>query len=240
MEKLTLSPRLGLIAGLVEQGSVVADVGTDHGYVPVWLLQNGIVTHAVATDIHAGPLARAKQIAANYGLLQSIRLVLCDGLQGVSPHEVDTVVIAGMGGETMISILEAAPWTRTDTRLILQPQSKQPELRAWLYDHGYRITGEHLVWDAGKLYAVLTAQSGTESMPDTAALYAGEAKLHSNKQLLHSYLEREGQKLAGLAEKLANSKREEDVRRRAEYIDAAAGMQRMLDELKEAEYDQTW
>ena len=233
MENLTLSPRLERLVSLVEPGSVLADVGTDHAYVPVWLLCHGVISRAVATDIHAGPLARAEQVARSFGVREDIRLVLCDGLRGVEPHEADTVVIAGMGGETMISILAGAPWTKQDTRLILQPQSKQPELRAWLWQNGYQITGEHLVRDAGKLYGILTAQGGRAPLPDTAALYGGIPEQHSDPALLRTYLESECAKLLDLAEKLSRSVREEDIRRREEYMEAAAGMRRTLEQMQE-------
>lgn len=234
MEKLRLTPRLRLIASLVSPGAVVADVGTDHGYVPVWLLQNGVARLAFATDINRGPLSRARQVAQDYGEQERMSLILCDGLRGVQPHAADTVVIAGMGGETIQGILEAAAWTKENTRLILQPQSKQPELRRWLRESGYRITGEFLVRDTGKIYNVLTAEGGAMPIPSTAALYAGELRLHHDKALLAEYLEMSRGKLMELADKLGQSARDDDKRRRDEYLEAAGGMSEMLKEMEES------
>jgi tRNA (adenine22-N1)-methyltransferase len=209
---------------------VVADVGTDHGYVPVWLLQNGIISRAVGTDINHGPLSRAAQVSADYGVSDRLELRLCDGLTGLLPHCADTVIIAGMGGETIAHILAAADWTRTDTALILQPQSKQAYLRRWLYANGYHITGEHLAREGDKLYTILTAAGGASPMPDTAALYAGEGAKHSDKALLNAFLEQEIDKLERLAAKLEHTSRAADVRRRAEYLEAIAGMRAMREE----------
>jgi len=231
MEKLVLSSRMALIASLVDEGSVLADVGTDHGYIPTWLLINGIIDRAVATDINAGPLSRARQVAQDYEISDSIDLRLCDGLAAVAPHEVNTVVIAGMGGETIISILSAAEWTKKDAKLILQPQSKQPELRRWLYENGYAIKSEHLVKDAGKMYCVFTSCGGSMPAPDTAELYAGCADLHADKALFKEFLEHESFKLLDIASRLEKSAKNEDHYRRAEYIEAAQGMQRMLEEI---------
>ena len=231
MEKLNLSARLALVASLVEKGSVVADVGTDHGYIPIWLLQNGVISQAIATDIHAGPLDRAKQMSAEYGVSDKIKLLLCDGLAAVAPHEADTVTIAGMGGETIAGILEAAPWTKEGTRLIIQPQSKQPVLRRWLCENGYAIEREFIVHDAGKTYNVLTASGGKMEVPSVAELYVGCAHMHEDKQLLRDYLEHERAKLLQICEKLADSAKNEDKIRRTEYLEAAEGMQRMLEEI---------
>ncbi len=232
MEKLILSPRLRQITELVRPGSVLADVGTDHGYVPVWLLKNGVIPRAVATDLNRGPLSRAETVAEQYGVRAQLRLVLCDGLRDVAAHEVDTVVIAGMGGETMIGILNAAPWTKENTELILQPQSKLPELREWLYTQDYFITGEYLVRDAGKLYTIFTAQGGTAPLPERTFLYCGVPELHHNVENLCDYLKSESSKLMELASRLTNSGREADRQRREEYLEVAAGMHTLYEKLR--------
>ena len=114
MEKkeLQLQPRLQCLADLVPQGARLADVGTDHGYLPVWLLQRGRMESAIASDINALPLDHARATAAEYGVTACIDFRLCPGLAKIGSEECDTVAIAGMGGETIIGILEAAPWTR--------------------------------------------------------------------------------------------------------------------------------
>lgn len=151
--KLTLSPRLACIAGFVPQGSTAVDVGTDHAYIPIWLLQSGISERAYATDIKPGPLRNAETDAARAGVSDQLTLYLCDGLALCPPEAVDTVLLAGMGGETMMNILDAAPWA-LEKRLILQPQTKLCELRLWLRDHGLGVLDASLVHDAGRIYLV--------------------------------------------------------------------------------------
>ena len=111
-KKLTLQPRLQMLADLVPRGAVLADVGTDHGYLPVWLLQEGRIGRAIASDINERPLDHARQTAREYDCEDEIQFRLCGGLDGYVPGEADTIIIAGMGGDTIASILEAAPWTR--------------------------------------------------------------------------------------------------------------------------------
>lgn len=162
---LQLAPRLQLLADLVPQGARLADIGTDHGYLPVWLLQQGRISSAIAADIGAGPLEHARRTAREYDVY-GLAFRLCDGLSAIAPDEADTLVIAGMGGETIIHILESAPWTRGCT-LLLQPQTKIELLRAWLREHGYAADAERLVEDKGKLYLVLSvrgAEPGTASV----------------------------------------------------------------------------
>jgi tRNA (adenine22-N1)-methyltransferase len=146
-----------MIASLVPECDTAADVGTDHGYLAAWLLQNEIAQHVFATDIHAGPLARAKQTAQEQDLTSRMEFHLCDGLQFSGAERAEAVILAGMGGETMVSILEAAPWVQHNTALILQPQSKQSLLYTWLRTHGIPITQAKLCIDAGKRYVAFRA-----------------------------------------------------------------------------------
>ena len=112
MEKeLQLQPRLQCIASLVPQGARLADVGTDHGYLPVWLLQHGRIESAIASDINALPLDHARATAREYGVTERMDFRLCPGLAKIKAEECDAIAIAGMGGETILGILEAAPWT---------------------------------------------------------------------------------------------------------------------------------
>lgn len=156
---ITLSKRLQCMADKIEKGSVVADVGTDHGYIPAWLVQNGICEHVIASDIKAGPLQTAVNTAKNAGVGERVDFRLCSGLDAYKSDEFDTAIIAGMGGETVISILEACPWTK-DKKLIIQPQSKLPELRRWMHGNGFVITDAELVYDTGRIYLVWQVTGG--------------------------------------------------------------------------------
>lgn len=154
---IDLTPRLQAAASLVPHCHTAADVGTDHGYLSAWLLESGRAQHVFATDIHAGPLARARQTAEERGLLDRMELRLCDGLQFEGAQAAQTIVICGMGGETMVSILNAAPWTWNDTALVLQPQSKQALLYDWLQAHQISISAAKLCTDSGRRYLVFRA-----------------------------------------------------------------------------------
>ena len=226
MEKkeLTLQPRLALLARLVSVGASLADVGTDHGYLPVYLLQKGAIARAIASDINALPLEHARSTAYDYGVTHGIDFRLCAGLDDIAPQEVDTVVIAGMGGETIIEILKNAPWTRNKT-LLLQPMTKPELLRIYLTENGYTITREHLVRDKDTLYAVLIATGG-ESAPLTAAqAYCGAASVHD--PLYGDYATERITKLTRAAAGLRGSKRADREVRVAE-------LEAIIEELKQS------
>lgn len=159
--KLELSPRLGAIAGLVPEGcGCLADIGTDHGYVPVSLLLEGKIRRAVAADIGAPPLDHARRTAAQYGVTEKLDFRLGDGLSVMDPGEAEVIVIAGMGGDAITEILAAAPWSRAGPLLLLQPMSKAEVLRAFLPENGYAVLAERLVQDKGVLYPILTVRGG--------------------------------------------------------------------------------
>lgn len=184
--ELTLSPRLQTAARLVTPGGTLADIGTDHAYLPVRLLLDGAVEHAIAADLRPGPLARARETAVRYGVSERISFRLCDGLTGVGREEVDTVVIAGMGGETIAAILEAAPWTRKGTKLLLQPMTSFPELRVWLQRNGYQIARETIAQEGERLYTVLSVTGGQMAPLTPAELWVGR---QSDDPLRGAYLE---------------------------------------------------
>lgn len=169
--KLELSPRLGAIAGLVpEGGGCLADIGTDHGYVPVSLLLEGRIRRAVAADIGAPPLEHARRTAARYGVTDRIDFRLGDGLSVLRPGEAEVIVIAGMGGDAVVDILSAAPWSRAGPLLLLQPMSKAEVLRAFLPEGGFAVLAERLVQDKGVLYPILTVRGGEmPALPDARA-----------------------------------------------------------------------
>lgn len=157
--KLNLSDRLFRVAGYVRHGAVPVDVGTDHAYVPIYLLQNGVSPRAYATDSRPGPLKNAGIDAKKYGVEDRLILYLCDGLALCNPECLDTVIIAGMGGETMMHILEQTPWA-LEKRLILQPQTKKSELRRYLASRELSILDAVLAADADKYYEVWLAGKG--------------------------------------------------------------------------------
>ena len=158
---MVLTPRLACIASLVPQGARLADIGTDHGKLPVSLLLAGRIAAAIGSDIGEGPLAHAARNAAEHGVSLSLRLAA--GLDAVGPEECDTVSIAGMGGQTIAEILAAAPWCeRGQHLLLLQPMTMVYELRQWLWAHGYAIACETLCREDRRQYVVLSVRGGAE------------------------------------------------------------------------------
>ena len=157
MNQIKLSPRLQTIADFVPHGAKCADIGTDHGYIPVYLVQNGICTSVIASDINKGPSESAIRSGQYYGVDDKIRYICAPGLDGILKGEVDTIIIAGMGGETIIQILQDAPWLDESITLILQPQSKIELLQRYLSLRGFVPDKAKLVKDAGKLYLAFRA-----------------------------------------------------------------------------------
>ena len=152
---IPLSPRLRTCCQFIDPGCRVADVGTDHGYLGIWLLTQGLADSVIASDIGEGPLSAAKANAQRFGCQDKMEFCLSDGVQDI-PRDFDTLVIAGMGSQTMIHILSAAPWL-PGRKLVLQPQNKPWLLRAWLSENGWHIRRETLVRDGRFLYAVMEA-----------------------------------------------------------------------------------
>ena len=160
---MQLSPRLKLIADLVKPGSVLADIGTDHGYVPVYCVSKGICPKAIAMDVNSQPLEKAKENISKYGLEDFITTRLSDGLEALSAEEADSVVIAGMGGLLIMNILEqGAHLLGKDTQLLLQPMLAQKELRKYLYIHGFEITDEYVCREDDKFYNIISAKLSSD------------------------------------------------------------------------------
>ena len=189
MEKITLGSRLAALAAFAANAKKPVDVGTDHGYLPVWLLENAAASEAIATDIHEKPLKKAVDCARDHGLADRMTFQLTDGLKGVDLDGVDAIVIAGMGGETIQSILAQVPdLPARGIRLILQPMTKIEPLIRWLYGAGFHIEDERLAKETGTLYRILSVAGGAAEAPEGTALLAGEALFQNQDPLLGEYL----------------------------------------------------
>lgn len=192
-EKISLSPRLKVIANWVEQGCRFADIGTDHGYLPVNLIQQGRISSAIAADIKEGPLNTAKRTAEKQQVTLDLRL--CDGLSAVSPQEVDCVAIAGMGGITITQILEQ--WQKKYPSVkewkgsfLLQAMSTQKDLRFFLNQQGYTIQQEKTICEGDTLYTAMKVILGVDSTYSEIELLVGRQKretLDENRLLLLSH-----------------------------------------------------
>lgn len=159
MTDFTLSPRLTAVARFVVPGLPVADIGTDHAYLPIALVQAGAVPSAIATDIGAGPLAAARRSVAEAGLSDAVDIRVGSGLTVLRPGEAGTIVIAGMGGYLIRDIIAAAPHVATASRrLVLQPMRDAATLRRWLWTHGWALAGEALASEGERYYAIIAAE----------------------------------------------------------------------------------
>ncbi len=188
--KLPLSSRLLACCGFVRPGDRVADIGCDHGYLGIHLLKNGIARSMIESDINQGPLDSARRNAARFGTLENTAFCLSDGVQNV-PRDFDCMVCAGMGADTMISILENARWLEDPRyRLILQCQSKRPELRQWLYDAGYRICRETLAKDGKFVYSIMEVVFDPGHGITPAQTYITPQLIADGHPLLPEYYER--------------------------------------------------
>ena len=179
---IPLSPRLRTCCRFIPKGARVADVGTDHGYLGIWLLQQGIARSVIASDIVPGPLSAAKRNAEKYNCADKMEFCLSDGVQNI-PRDFDVLVCAGMGADTMVSILRAAPWLQKNHRtLVLQCQSKTPMLRRYLSESGWRIVTEAVVRDGKFLYTVMEVCWQPDFLKLTPAQWHFPAVLLENKE----------------------------------------------------------
>jgi len=172
-----ISERLRKICELAGQGQTVADIGTDHGYVPIRLIESGAFRHAIASDIGEGPLQRARQHIEERGLSSRIETRLGSGLSRIASGEADTIVIAGMGGKLILEILEAdLTVARSARTLVLSPQSDVMEFRKGILQMGFRILSETWMAEDGKDYILFLLQPGQDGPYSDAELYYGKTE----------------------------------------------------------------
>ena len=169
-----MNKRLKTIADMIRDGRGLIDVGTDHGYLPVWLAQRGYTGLLCASDIHPSPLDSARKTARDAALEKRIRFLLSDGLDDCPQREIDTIVIAGMGGDLICRILDRADWCLDGAyTLILQPMTKAEVLRYWLANNGFCLEEEKLVRDGAILYQIIRARYRGNMVLSDAELFAG-------------------------------------------------------------------
>ena len=230
---MQLSQRLSSVASMVTAGNCLADVGTDHGYVPIYLYERNVIPHAIAMDVNKGPLERATLHIAESGMKEAIETRLSDGLAALQPGEADSVVIAGMGGPLIIKILSAYPETTESLKeLILQPQSEIPEVRIWLYESGYEIVEEHMVFEDGKYYPMFKAVKNpqAEKLSDLEYKF-GKLSVLGEKDVLKAYLVREVANKQNILNKLMEENSEKSKGRAEEMKALLAELEEMLREM---------
>lgn len=191
MGRIKLDNRLMSVASLVRKGSTVVDVGTDHAYVVAYLIENGIIENAIASDINKGPLENARQTLIDCGISEKTELILSDGLMSVPENSADDIVVAGMGGILISEILEKAPWIKNkDIHIIAQPMTHAEILRKWLCDNGFEIQREVTSTDGKRVYVAISAKySGNAETHSKGYYYLGEL-LQNNDELSEKYIEK--------------------------------------------------
>ena len=204
-----LSKRLKNVADMVTKGYIVADIGTDHGYVPIYLIKNGIVPKAYAMDINEGPLKIADKNICLEGLQDKITTVLSDGMNEMTSEMAESVVIAGMGGDLITDILNRGKNIKGIKELVLSPHRRVDIVRKYLLDNNWKITDENMVIDNNKFYTILRAvPEKEESEYDETEIMYGRLLLTTKNPVLKKYLEKENKMYEEVLKKVENSKNE--------------------------------
>lgn len=225
---MKLSKRLKTIASLVSAGSIAADIGTDHGYVPIFLVSEGISPSAYAMDVRTGPLERAAEHVRDCGLEEKITLRLSDGLEKLQPGEADTIIIAGMGGELICRILEEGRhvWESTE-HLILSPQSELSAVRHYLEENGFAIVQEKMLKEEGKYYVVMEVGHGRMKFTRPCDYEFGRDLIEKRDPVLAEFLKQEkalfAEILTSLPEQASESteKRKKELAEKIRWIEEA-------------------
>lgn len=180
---IKLSKRLLMVAGMVRDGSVVADIGTDHAYLPVYLIQKGICPKAVAADLREMPLKNAQETVIENQLTDKVTLILSDGLDSVPEDIADDITLAGMGGDLISDILSRIQWIKNkDIRIIAQPQTHSEKVRKFFIDNGFRIIREDACIDDNRNYICMCAEFTGETVSyDFGYEYYGELPYCGNE-----------------------------------------------------------
>ncbi len=211
---MQLSARLFALASMIPKKSRVVDIGTDHAYLPIFLAMRGTHPRVLATEISAGPFARAFACVCEHGMEDRVELRLGDGLDVVEPGEVDVAVMAGMGGSTMVDILQRGSAHRMHLkRLVLQPMSGQETLRRWLDLQGWYPAQEDLIREDDKYYEIIAAEPGSDDAFSRIRHRVGPRLLEARNPLLAGYLEDQKKHWQEVLSQLGNSRSEDKTER---------------------------
>ena len=194
-----LSNRLKEVATMVTENSIVADIGTDHGYVPIYLVENHIAKKVYAMDINEGPLKIANKNISQRGLADCIETILSDGMEKMKDNMADTVVIAGMGGDLIVNILKNGENISGITELVLSPHKRVDLVRKYLLENNWQIVKEKFLMDAGKYYTIIKAvKDGKKEDYSEAQLVYGKYLLEQKDKTLKEYLKKEKNKFENI------------------------------------------
>lgn len=228
--EIILSERMQMVANMVTKGNILADIGCDHGFVSIYMIENGICPKVIAMDVNEGPLCRAREHISERSLTPYIDVRLSDGMEKLLLGEADSILIAGMGGRLVIKILtDCMDKAKELNEIILQPQSELHLVRQFLTDFGFHILQEDMVKDNGKFYpAMRVVWKEKKAQPLTEEeLWYGPCLLKEKNPVLQEYLKNEKAKYIQIAEDIINNgnntdkSKEEAVQSRQSLIDTA-------------------
>ncbi|RKD34718.1 tRNA (adenine(22)-N(1))-methyltransferase [Thermohalobacter berrensis] len=204
---MKLSPRLKAITKFIKYNSIVADIGTDHGYIPVYLIENNISKKVIASDVNEGPLNNAKAFITKKGFEEKIETRLGNGLKVLQPDEVDTVIIAGMGGTLIKNILDKSKRiTETINNFIFQPMVDSYNLRKYLYENNYKIIDEKLVKEGERIYEIIYVEHGKDYLENEIYLLVGKKLIENKDPYAKEFIQNKIQKYEGIMKKVEKSK----------------------------------
>lgn len=200
-----LSKRLKAVADMVTEGNIAADIGTDHGYVPIYLIKNNISKKAYALDINEGPLKMAAKNIRLEGLSDKITTVLSDGMEQMKDNMDESVIIAGMGGDLIVDILSRGSRIKGIKELVLSPHKRIDLVRKFLSQNCWEIIKEDMVMDGGKYYTIIKAVKGQNTEYTDVELLYGKYLLETKNQVLKQYLKKENEKFSKILNTMKES-----------------------------------
>ena len=225
---LNLKGRLKLIADKVPKCNVLADIGTDHAYIPIYLVQNGVCQKAIASDVKIGPVKMASNNISLYKLSEKIETRLGNGLDTIEINEADSIIIAGMGGTLLTELLEANKPKAVGTKtLVLQPMNDLHVVRKWLYENAFEINDEEMVAEGPKFYCVLSAKfNGIKKEYSDFELHVGQSLINKKDPLLDSFCRMKVKQIDRVLEQLKDMKENDELksqyaRQKEEYLSLA-------------------
>ena len=226
---MKLSDRLQAVADSVTANLIVADIGTDHGYVPIYLLLNGICEKAFAMDINEGPILRAKEHIIENGLESKIETRISNGFEKLKPKEAECGIIAGMGGELMVTILrEGLKTVKCLKELVLSPHSEIMLVRRYLHEIGFRIINEKMLIDDGKFYTVIKAVPGKDKDYSETEYKFGAILIEERNEILREYLQKEKNKINTIISGLEKSNTDNSKKRAGELKQELDSIEKLI------------
>lgn len=226
-----MTPRLLTVAQMAKGSDSVADIGTDHAYVPVYLILNSMAKRAIAMDINKGPLMRANENIERFSLSDSIKTRLSDGLKELKNNEADTVIIAGMGGVLINSIIDCdKDRLNSVKRYILQPMTAIEETRKYLEHNGFRIVNEKLAKEDNKIYTVICAEHGKMKIENEINYYIGQCLLDNHDEILPELLDGKIYEYEKAICSMKNTDNEETIKKAKHYSYLLSEFKRLKEE----------